>query len=232
MTEIETHPFFDKGTSNIKNIRGGFFPEGMKVLIVGTFPPKINYFGKEESYFFYPNAKNQFWYIIDSILKDTIGYQSLKKTKTQNKNENEKENCQRKKEFSTIKHLGFIDVFTKIKRSKENDADDSGIIPIEDIFEIGLFDKIIQNSGELKRICCLYSLAFEKTYNYIKCKNPQSRNFEIKVGEFGSKLFEYKGIEIIKLSSPRFDYQPTKPKIDQYKFYLFDKVEDQKSSKI
>jgi len=116
MTELEKHPFVDGNVENYQNIPGGFLPKEMKVLIVGTFPPKVNYFCKEDSFFFYPNAKNQFWYIIDEIHKDNPDYKKLKKTKAQNSKESDKENSDRKKEFSSSQHLGFLSSTNKCKR--------------------------------------------------------------------------------------------------------------------
>ncbi len=67
MTEVEIHLFSHVAKDNYKNIPGGFFPEGMIVLIVGTFPPKKNYFN-DPHYFFYPSLRSHFCNQIDEFL--------------------------------------------------------------------------------------------------------------------------------------------------------------------
>jgi len=116
----------------------------------------------------------------------------------------------------------FIDVFTKIKREREDTHDDNAIIPIENIVAAGLFDKIIESFDGLKKICCLYSLAFETIYNVINQRSDFSNNILIEEGSFNCMKFDYKDVEIIKLNPPRFDFKSVEPKINQYCFYLFD----------
>ena len=59
MTQEEIHP-----------IKDGFVLEKTKVLIVGTFPPKVEYTEKGKDFFFYSSVKNQFWNRIDNIFPD------------------------------------------------------------------------------------------------------------------------------------------------------------------
>ncbi len=141
---IEYHP-----------IKNGFIPNDAKILIIGTFPPSKEIEEKKESFFFYSSEKNHFWNRIDNIF---LGI-NLKKTKTKNSKESFFENANRKKHFAENNNIGFIDVFSKIKRKKET-ANDYDIIPVESIFDNEIFTEIIKLNG-LIRICCTYKLAYE-----------------------------------------------------------------------
>jgi G:T/U-mismatch repair DNA glycosylase len=103
-------------------ISSGFIPESARVLIVGTFPPKKEYTEKKSGFFFYSSEKNQFWNRVDNIKTNT----KIKKTKNKNSNESLIENKKRKEIFCIENKLGFIDVFSSIKR-KVDSANDSDL---------------------------------------------------------------------------------------------------------
>jgi len=221
MTEVETHPFFHKANDNYKNIPGGFFPEGMKVLIVGTFPPKKNYFNNPH-YFFYPSPRSHFWNQIDEIFSKETNFVPLKKTAKKNANETKEDNSERKQFFARQHGLGFIDVFTHVRRKKEGSAKDKDLIPLKDVFSNGLMPSLLDEFPDLERICCMYSLAYNTT------RVGLSKEFDLKEirddKTANEKKFLVRNIEIVQLFPASRSKQKKDIKQKQYAHFLFDKT--------
>lgn len=209
MTEIETHP-----------LKNGFSPTKTKILIMGTFPPKKEYIEKGKDFFFYSSVRNQFWNRIDNIFPDQEG---LKKTKSKNKKESFESNKKRKEIFCENVSLGFIDVFTKIKRKYEG-SKDIDLIPIENIIQNKYLDNLLTRCESIERICCTYSLAFGTLISEIS-KNPDySYTEELDSNSANGKkiLVYFKGMrfEIILLYPATRSNHKNEIKDSQYKYFL------------
>jgi G:T/U-mismatch repair DNA glycosylase len=204
---IEHHP-----------IKNGFLPEEAKIIIIGTFPPSKEIEEKKEGFFFYSSEKNHFWNRIDNII---FGI-NLKKTKTKNSEESYLKNSYRKREFATNNNIGFIDVFSKIKRKKAT-ASDNDLIIVESIFDNGKFVEIIK-LNDVIRICCTYRLAF----NFIKEKlvdlYPKDIRFLTNDLSANKEIIELsvlnKKIEIVLLYPATRSSHKNELKDYQYKHFL------------
>jgi len=200
-------------------ICNGFTPKSVRVLIVGTFPPKKEYTKKKDGFFFYSSEKNQFWNRIDNIKENTY----LKKTISKNGAESFIENKKRKETFSSEHKLGFIDVFSAIRR-KADSANDSDLLPLENIIQNGKLAQILKDKS-ISRICCTYKLAYE----CLKC-NLASLSNDITIsqrddsanGEILIFTYEKRKIEIILLYPATRSRHKGSVKDIQYKKYLFE----------
>jgi G:T/U-mismatch repair DNA glycosylase len=205
---IENHP-----------ISNGFIPETARVLIIGTFPPKKEYTEKKNGFFFYSSEKNHFWNRIDNIKTNS----HLKKTQLKNANESLIENRRRKESFSIDNKLGFVDVFSVIKR-KVDSANDSDLIPIENIIQNGKLIQILRTKS-ISRICCTYKLSYE----CLKC-NLESLSKSVTINQRGDTAngeiinfsFENRKIELILLYPATRSSQKGAIKDAQYKKYLIE----------
>ena len=200
-------------------ISNGFIPESARVLIVGTFPPKKEYTEKKSGFFFYSSEKNQFWNRVDNIKTNA----QLKKTKNKNANESLIENKKRKEIFCIENKLGFIDVFSSIRR-KADSANDSDLVPIVNIIQNGKLIQILK-SKNISRICCTYKLA----YDCLKCNlGSLSQNVTISEsndsanGEIIHFVFEHRKIELILLYPATRSRHKGSIKDRQYKKQLFE----------
>ncbi len=97
---IECHPF------------PPFLPEGARVLMLGTFPPKPNRWAME---FFYPNKTNDMWKIMGYIFyADRFRfYDEHQKTYR----------LSDIKDFLAEKHIALYDTATRVRRLKDNASD-------------------------------------------------------------------------------------------------------------
>ena len=115
---IEKHLFEDTN----------FFPDGMKILILGTFPvplySNIEKFNKlseieKENAWYYSSKRSEFWKIIaDSF---DIDYKNTDFLINKNK----------KKKVFKENRVGIADVFSKCKRKNEDSARDIDLIIVE-----------------------------------------------------------------------------------------------------
>ncbi len=205
---IENHP-----------ISNGFIPESARVLIVGSFPPKKEYTEKKSGFFFYSSEKNQFWNRIDNLKTNA----QLKKTRNKNANESLIENKKRKESFCTENKLGFIDIFSSIKR-KADSAKDSDLVSIENIIENGKLTEILKTKKNITRICCTYKLAYEflKSNLGILSENVIiSESIDSANGEIINFIFENRKIELILLYPATRSRHKGSIKDIQYRKYLF-----------
>ena len=122
MTEEETHPLPD-----------GFILDDAEKLVVGTFPPSG--WENKEHFFFYASPLNQFWNVIDRALDFQGTEKQLKWTKNRGFQESERANREKLKLFCKQKKIGFIDVFTKVRRTKVDATKDVDLIPVQSIIE-------------------------------------------------------------------------------------------------
>jgi G:T/U-mismatch repair DNA glycosylase len=208
LTPIEIHP-----------IANGFTPSGMRIIVIGTFPP-LEQYKNNKDFFFYSSEKNHFWNRIDNIFPNI----NLKKTANKNKNEPLFVNKKRKQQFSKEKKIGFIDVFTRIQRKKVS-SNDSDIVAVENIISNKKLLNILKTHSVI-RICCTYKLAYETIKlnlesivdkNSIKIVTCSDSSNNEKV------LFKFNGnpVELILLYPATRSFHPGSLKDEQYNKYLF-----------
>ena len=140
----------------IHPITHGFKPENAKTIIIGTFPPKSEY-ENNTNFFFYSSVRNHLWNRMETLFPEY----RLKKTATKLKNITQEQNKIDKENFCKDKEVGFIDVFTKIKRKVNNSTKDKDLDPRENIMENGILFKILDVNKNIDRICCTYKLAYD-----------------------------------------------------------------------
>lgn len=118
ISKIENHPFTP------------FLPEGCKVVLCGTFPPKPEKWSMD---FFYPNFYNDMWRIFGLIFFDDKDKFFNYATKRINKNAIQ--------EMLTIHKIGIGETVKKAIRTRDN-ASDKFLEIIEPVELSGLLDKI------------------------------------------------------------------------------------------
>lgn len=159
-TEIEEHPI------------PPFIPKECKVLIMGTFPPKQEYFKNKSKFFFYGSVRNHLWNRMDNIFFD--GKTTLKWTKLSS--ESIEDNINKKKRFLEERKIGMIDYMSKIRRSKEGSSRDVDLIIEEDVLTNGSLIRILEDNPHIKAILCTYQLAYEELI-----KNPKFKYLNVEV---------------------------------------------------
>ena len=162
MEEIEKHIFEDIN----------FFPNKMKILILGTFPvplysqkEKFNSLPKDkkENAWYYASSKSEFWRLIaDSFDIDNKEFLINKNIK--------------KKLFKNNK-IGIADVFSKCKRKNKESSKDTDLIIIE---YNNLIADIFKNDKSLKLI--IFTSRFTEN-NFFKILNDSNLNYELKESE-------------------------------------------------
>jgi hypothetical protein len=162
---MEIHPYLttegyrsqlnlsDEKIEKLKAFDGGIWFLNTKRIVCGTFPPKKEYYGRK-GYLYFASAKNQFWKHIDAIYGTNyfLASKDLKEIDRIN-NALDKINFCRQREF------GFIDMFSKINRFNETSSSDDDIIPVETIFQNGVFTNAI--SKGVSTFICVYKFSFE-----------------------------------------------------------------------
>jgi len=193
---MEVHPY--KTTSGFKvqlkmteneinensYLDGGIWTKETETIIMGTFPPKTEYFNRV-GYIHYSSPRNKFWKHIDAIYNTNLYINS----KDANDNRNRIENSKQKIDFIKSKKVGFIDIFTMVNRVN-NDAKDLNLIPIESIFDTEIFKKIIENN--IRGIIFVYSLCMDTFFDQIKERYNASVILVRPHGKDGIPLTVYK----------------------------------------
>lgn len=181
-----------------------FFPNKMKVLILGTFPvplysniekfEKLNDEEKINSWY-YSSRKSEFWKVIaDSF---NIDY----------KNNNFLTNKDKKKKLFEENRVGIADVFSKCERKNKESARDTDLIILEynNILSNIITDKNIYN--DLKLI--IFTSRFTEN-NFFKILNNNNINYTLKesraVNEYYNNGINKKGITIDIINSLRERY--------------------------
>lgn len=207
MTSLETHP-----------IPNGYIPNNCQTLVIGTFPPKKEYF-RIKDYFFYSSPQNHFWNRVENIFPDLDP--KLKKTKTRLANITKAENRAHKEAFSNEKKIGFIDVFHSIRRLADT-PDDADIVSISNIVSVGILDSILSQNANIDRICCTYSLAYRTLVGELDKNKVNSFYDEVSANKvkleykLGSRI-----IEVFLLYPATRSRDPGWLKDAQYKKLLF-----------
>ena len=98
--KIEQHPFEP------------FLPEGAKVLMLGTFPPKPERWSME---FYYPNRINDMWRIVGLIFFGDKNHFWIEEEK--------RFDLVKLKEFLTKSKIALYDTATRVRRLKDNASD-------------------------------------------------------------------------------------------------------------
>ncbi len=107
-----------------------FFPDDMKILILGSFPiplySQVDKFNtlpkdKKENAWYYSSSRSEFWKLIYDSFQDKI--QEEKSFFIQNK--------KLKKELFTNNKVGIADVFLKCRRKDKNSSKDTDLIIVE-----------------------------------------------------------------------------------------------------
>lgn len=112
--KIESHPFEP------------FLPEGARVLMLGTFPPKPERWSMD---FFYPNRINDMWRIQGLIFFGDKNYFWI--------NEEKRFDLHKIKLFLTDKKIALYDTATRVRRLKDNASDK--FLEIVDTIDLGKF---------------------------------------------------------------------------------------------
>lgn len=186
MEEIEKHIFEDIN----------FFPNKMKILILGTFPvplysqkEKFNSLPKDkkENAWYYASSKSEFWRLIaDSFDIDNKEFLINKNMK--------------KKLFKNNK-IGIADVFSKCKRKNKEISKDTDLIIVE---YNNLIANIFQNYKSLKLI--IFTSRFTEN-NFFKILNNNNLNYQLMESEDIKKHYKNKSNinnEIINSVRERF----------------------------
>ena len=150
---MEIHPYIEKqGLTKQLNISseevahnnfrdGGIWFNDTEVIVCGTFPPRREYLNRK-GYIHYSSSRNKFWQHIDAIYNVDL----FAPKKISDKSDLRISNSLKKIRFLEEKNIGFIDVFTKISRKDPNSSKDDDIIePFETIFDLHIFDNIIES---------------------------------------------------------------------------------------
>lgn len=98
--QIETHPFEP------------FLPDGARVLMLGTFPPKPERWSME---FYYPNRQNDMWRLAGLIFFGDKHHFWLEQEK--------RFDLPRLKEFLTEQRIALYDTAMRVRRLKDNASD-------------------------------------------------------------------------------------------------------------
>ena len=159
---IEKHLFEDTN----------FFPDGMKILILGTFPvplysniEKFNELSEieKENAWYYSSKRSEFWKIIaDSF---DIDYKNTDFLINKNK----------KKEVFRENRVGIADVFSKCKRKNEDSARDTDLIIVEYNNILSNIVKDKNNSLEL----IIFTSRFTEN-NFFKILKNNNIDYDIK----------------------------------------------------
>lgn len=149
-----------------------FFPNKMKILILGTFPvplysqkEKFNSLPKDkkENAWYYASSKSEFWRLIaDSFDIDNKEFLINKNIK--------------KKLFKNNK-IGIADVFSKCKRKNKESSKDTDLIIVE---YNNLIANIFQNYKSLKLI--IFTSRFTEN-NFFKILNNNNLNYQLMESE-------------------------------------------------
>lgn len=159
---IEKHLFEDTN----------FFPDGMKILILGTFPvplySNIEKFerlseNEKENAWYYSSKRSEFWKIIaDSF---DIDYKNTDFLINKNK----------KKKVFKENRVGIADVFSKCKRKNEDSARDTDLIIVEYNNILSNIVKDKNNSLEL----IIFTSRFTEN-NFFKILKNNNIDYDIK----------------------------------------------------
>ncbi|WP_307972215.1 uracil-DNA glycosylase family protein [uncultured Brachyspira sp.] len=173
-----------------------FFPNKMKILILGTFPvplysqkEKFNSLPKDkkENAWYYASSKSEFWRLIaDSFDIDNKEFLTNKNLK--------------KKLFKNNK-IGIADVFSKCKRKNKESSKDTDLIIVE---YNNLIANIFQNYKSLKLI--IFTSRFTEN-NFFKILNNNNLNYQLMESEDIKKHYKNKSNinnEIINSVRERF----------------------------
>lgn len=173
-----------------------FFPNKMKILILGTFPvplysqkEKFNSLPKDkkENAWYYSSSKSEFWRLIaDSFDIDNKEFLINKNIK--------------KKLFKNNK-IGIADVFSKCKRKNKEISKDTDLIIVE---YNNLIANIFQNYKSLKLI--IFTSRFTEN-NFFKILNNNNLNYQLMESEDIKKHYKNKSSinnEIINSVRERF----------------------------
>ena len=173
-----------------------FFPNKMKILILGTFPvplysqkEKFNSLPKDkkENAWYYASNKSEFWRLIaDSFDIDNKEFLINKNMK--------------KKLFKNNK-IGIADVFSKCKRKNKDSSKDTDLIIVE---YNNLIANIFQNYKSLKLI--IFTSRFTEN-NFFKILNNNNLNYQLIESEYIKKHYKNKSNinnEIINSVRERF----------------------------
>ena len=173
-----------------------FFPNKMKILILGTFPvplysqkEKFNSLPKDkkENAWYYSSSKSEFWRLIaDSFDIDNKEFLINKNIK--------------KKLFKNNK-IGIADVFSKCKRKNKEISKDTDLIIVE---YNNLIANIYQNYKSLKLI--IFTSRFTEN-NFFKILNNNNLNYQLMESEDIKKHYKNKSNinnEIINSVRERF----------------------------
>ena len=128
---MKTEQEFRAGTSTEKHPLSPFLPEGARILMLGSFPPKRERWSMD---FFYPNWINDMWRIFGLIFfadKDHfVAYQDPQGAAADGMPRSRKSSAKAKRfdrdrctAFATEKGIAMFDTASEVRRLKDNASD-------------------------------------------------------------------------------------------------------------
>lgn len=173
-----------------------FFPNKMKILILGTFPvplysqkEKFNSLPKDkkENAWYYASSKSEFW----RLIADSFDIDNKKFLINKNM----------KKKLFANKKIGIADAFSKCKRKNKDSSKDTDLIIVE--YNNSITD-IFKNHKSLKLI--IFTSRFTEN-NFFKILNNNNLNYQLIESEDIKKHYKNKSNinnEIINSVRERF----------------------------
>jgi G:T/U-mismatch repair DNA glycosylase len=172
-----------------------FFPEGAKILMLGSFPP-----GKErwKMDFFYPNLQNDMWRIFGCVFFENPSYFLTDDKKSFREKEI--------RSFLTAKGIAIWDTAMVVNRLKKNASD-----KYLEIIQIIDLSKVLSELPECKTIVATGQKAMDTLLSIIPAEEP-------KIGHCTKIIFEGRNLHIYRMpSSSRAYPKPLLEKAEIYK---------------
>lgn len=177
---MEVHPYINIAglftqlnlTSQIVQTRGfldgGIWFSDTVTAMCGTYPPLREYQTQQgtirKGYVHFSSPRNKYWRHVDNI----YGTKLYIPTKIAKNEQARIDNALKKIDFLEEKKLGFIDIFTKVRRRVNGSAKDTDLISVETIFDNGIFENVLQQN--IRQFGFVYSLSRDIFIEKIEAK--------------------------------------------------------------
>jgi hypothetical protein len=177
---METHPYINKSglitqlnllTDTVQEkgyLDGGIWFMDTTTAMCGTYPPLREYQTSQgivrKGYIHFSSPRNKYWRHVDNI----YGTKLYIPSKIANNEQARIQNALKKIHFLETKKFGFIDIFSKVNRRVTTSAKDSDLIPVESIFDNGIFENVLQQS--VRQFGFVYSLSYNTFVEKLEAK--------------------------------------------------------------
>lgn len=182
MKEIEAHPWEP------------FLPEGAKVLMLGSFPPKPE---RWKMSFYYPNLQNDMWRIFGLIFFHNKDYFLTEDGKSFQES--------RIRDFLTEKGIAVGDVAKRVIRHKNNASDQ-----FLEVVETLSLNEVLEQLPYCKTIVTTGQKATDTVLELLNVKAPG-------VGDYSSFVYRERGLRLYRMPSSSRAYP--KPLVEKAKVY-------------